>query len=128
MKAHREVNYRHSSLRSVVGQAFGVWKRRFPILKVIPPYSLRNQGLFVVAYYTIHNFIRKSYEVNDPLFKQVLHRINPWIDVSKQEAGPIVSYIKPEQQPGQLEDNTKFMKKKVQDAMATHMWDTDNGM
>ncbi|XP_019054096.1 PREDICTED: uncharacterized protein LOC109114993 [Nelumbo nucifera] len=50
----------HTSLRSVIVRSFGVYKARFPILKCMPCYPLRTQQLIVVAYMTIHNFIRDN--------------------------------------------------------------------
>ncbi|XP_043716301.1 uncharacterized protein LOC122664519 [Telopea speciosissima] len=53
-------NFTHSSLRTVIERSFGVLKKRFPILKMMPSYDLKTQVLIVIACVTIHNFIRKQ--------------------------------------------------------------------
>lgn len=88
-------NYRHSFLLSVVERAFGVLKKRVPILKSILSYPLQYQQLFVVACCTINNFIRKSCGVTGPLFEVALRRLNFWVDVVEWEEGLMVSYVSP---------------------------------
>lgn len=51
-------NYYHSSLRNVIERCFGILKAKFPILKLMPPYSLRRQRQIVIAACTLHNFIK----------------------------------------------------------------------
>ncbi|XP_048322916.1 uncharacterized protein LOC125420366 [Ziziphus jujuba] len=63
------LNYRHSSLRNVIERCFGVLKMRFRILKMMPPYKQSRQPLIVIAYCTLHNFIRK-WAQNDVMFRQ----------------------------------------------------------
>jgi hypothetical protein len=75
-------NRRHSSLRSVVEQSFGMLKNHFPILRKMPPYPIRYQRLFMIACCSIHNFIRKHSGVEDPLFNEALQGLNPWVDVT----------------------------------------------
>ncbi|GAV75419.1 DDE_4 domain-containing protein, partial [Cephalotus follicularis] len=53
-------NYNHSSLRSVIEQAFGVWKKKWKIIKTMPSYPLDRQFKIVAATMTLHNFIRKN--------------------------------------------------------------------
>ena len=53
-------NFTHSSLRTVIERSFGVLKKRFPILKMMPPYKFKTQVLIVIASVTLHNFIRKQ--------------------------------------------------------------------
>lgn len=55
-------NFAHSPLRTVIARSFGVLKKRFPMLKMMPSYSFDTQVLIVVACVTIHNFIRKQQE------------------------------------------------------------------
>ncbi|XP_060967285.1 uncharacterized protein LOC133035443 [Cannabis sativa] len=62
-------NYRHSSLRNVIEQCFGVLKARFPILKMMPPYKLSRQTLIVIACCTLHNFIRQCTQY-DHMFRE----------------------------------------------------------
>ena len=50
-------NYRHSSLRMVIEQYFGVLKARFLILNEMHSFSLSRQQLIVTPCYALHNFI-----------------------------------------------------------------------
>ncbi|KAG5557504.1 hypothetical protein RHGRI_007665 [Rhododendron griersonianum] len=62
-------NFRHSSLRNVIERCFGVLKARFPILKQMPPYSVRTQKYIPTACCTVHNWIR-MHDDNDDLFRE----------------------------------------------------------
>ncbi|XP_059654386.1 uncharacterized protein LOC132301124 [Cornus florida] len=53
-------NFRHSSLRNIIEQCFGLVKIRFAILKQMPPYHFDTQVLIVIACCTLHNFIRSQ--------------------------------------------------------------------
>ncbi|KAL0002352.1 hypothetical protein SO802_016133 [Lithocarpus litseifolius] len=50
-------NYRHSSLRMVIGRCFGVLKARFPILSCMANYKQSRQRLVVSTCCALHNFI-----------------------------------------------------------------------
>ncbi|KAI3922740.1 hypothetical protein MKW98_006871 [Papaver atlanticum] len=65
--ARENFNHAHSSLRNVIERCFGVLKARFPILKMMPSYSLRKQRNIGIASCVIHNFIRK-HAITDDLF------------------------------------------------------------
>ncbi|XP_020575535.1 putative nuclease HARBI1 [Phalaenopsis equestris] len=52
-------NKRHSSLRGVIEQTFGVWKKKWVILRDMPPYPFPKQVQIVIATMTIHNYIRR---------------------------------------------------------------------
>jgi hypothetical protein len=67
-------NYTHSLLRLAMKRTFGVWKAQFPIFDKMHPYLIASQRLFVVACYTVHNFIRKDCGANDQLFSVVLKK------------------------------------------------------
>jgi hypothetical protein len=122
IKSMRELfNYRHSALRSVIERSFAILKNRFPILRKMPPYPLRYQRLFMIACFTLHNFIRKFSAVNDPYFAEALRRINPWIDVAPQEEGEIVTFVSPEEQLDQSDASSVHMRK-LREAMARSMW------
>ncbi|OMO59018.1 Harbinger transposase-derived nuclease [Corchorus capsularis] len=62
-------NHRHSFLRNCIERCFGVLKARFPILKVMPPYSSRMQRYIVIACCTVHNFIR-THRIRDLMFEE----------------------------------------------------------
>ena len=51
-------NLRHASAHNVVEQIFGVLKRRFRILELIPEYEMGIQALIPPALAALHNFIR----------------------------------------------------------------------
>ena len=61
-------NYRHLVLRNVIERCFSVLKTQFPILKTMPYYKSSRQPSIVVAYCTLHNWIRLLTR-NDQLFK-----------------------------------------------------------
>ncbi|XP_059635445.1 uncharacterized protein LOC132277619 [Cornus florida] len=73
-RAHRQphgrekiYNHRHSSLRNIIERCFRMLKMKFPILKQMPPYKFEAQVVIVLAYCTLHNFIRKEAHI-DPIF------------------------------------------------------------
>ena len=57
-------NYLHSSLCSVIQRVFGVWKKKWKILKNMPLFHIRTQGHIIVVTMILHNFIR-THENND---------------------------------------------------------------
>ncbi|PKU71154.1 uncharacterized protein LOC110095181 [Dendrobium catenatum] len=66
---HKELfNSRHSSLRSVIERSFGVWKKKWGILRDMPNYSFKKQRLIVVGTMGLHNYIRRHISRNDPDF------------------------------------------------------------
>ncbi|XP_021716490.1 putative nuclease HARBI1 isoform X1 [Chenopodium quinoa] len=52
-------NYSHSSLRNVIERTFGVWKKRWRILSIMPSFSLETQKKLVAATMAMHNYIRR---------------------------------------------------------------------
>ena len=58
--ANELFNLRHSSLRNVVERIFGVFKSRFTIFKVAPPFLFQTQAELVLACAGLHNFLRKE--------------------------------------------------------------------
>ncbi|XP_015932458.1 uncharacterized protein LOC107458771 [Arachis duranensis] len=62
-------NYAHSSLRSVAERTFGVWKKRWKILRDMPSFSYKKQVQIVIATTTLHNYIRR-YSTSDCKFKK----------------------------------------------------------
>ncbi|XP_020531703.1 putative nuclease HARBI1 [Amborella trichopoda] len=63
-------NLRHSSLRNVIECAFGVLKKRFPILKVATTYPYETQVKIVAAAWTLHNHIRTITGGDDWLYEE----------------------------------------------------------
>ncbi|KAH6785500.1 hypothetical protein C2S51_037955 [Perilla frutescens var. frutescens] len=53
-------NLRHASLRNVIERIFGVFKSRFTIFKIAPPFSFQTQAELVLACAGLHNFLRKE--------------------------------------------------------------------
>ncbi|KAL5552924.1 hypothetical protein UlMin_040325 [Ulmus minor] len=53
-----QFNYRHASLRNAIERTFGIWKRRFPILRSMHQFPLDKQAMIPVACAVLHNFIR----------------------------------------------------------------------
>ncbi|KAK3212751.1 hypothetical protein Dsin_017457 [Dipteronia sinensis] len=62
-------NQCYSKLRNIIECAFGVLKACFPILKRMPSSSIDTQKRIVLAYFALHNFLRKT-SFNDELFSQ----------------------------------------------------------
>lgn len=52
-------NHAHSSLRSVIERTFGVWKKKWKVLRDMPSYPFGKQVKIVIATMSLHNFIRK---------------------------------------------------------------------
>ncbi|KAL9678977.1 hypothetical protein QQ045_016829 [Rhodiola kirilowii] len=55
---YEKFNYRHSSLRTTIERAFGILKKSWKILKVMPQVSDKRQSDIITATFTMHNFIR----------------------------------------------------------------------
>jgi hypothetical protein len=102
-------NYRHSSLWIVAERSFAVLKNWFPILYKVPPYSLRYQRLFVITCFTLHNFIRKYSETEDPFFKEALTRLNPWVDEDDRQEQDMASNVSPGERQDQSEASSVVM-------------------
>jgi hypothetical protein len=60
-------NLRHAKLRNVVERTYGVVKKRFKILKLMPSYSFEEQVKLVKCCFLLHNFInvRENGEEDD---------------------------------------------------------------
>ncbi|CAN6579859.1 unnamed protein product [Malus baccata var. baccata] len=55
---HKEVfNHMHSSLRSIIERTFGVWKKKWAILRDMPNYPFNKQVKIVIATMALHNYI-----------------------------------------------------------------------
>ncbi|KAK8957096.1 hypothetical protein KSP39_PZI000389 [Platanthera zijinensis] len=63
-------NQSHSSLRSVIERTFGVWKKKWAILRDMPSYSFTKQKRIVLATIALHNFIRRHPSRIDPDFRE----------------------------------------------------------
>ncbi|KAI0502633.1 hypothetical protein KFK09_017588 [Dendrobium nobile] len=61
-------NKRHSSLRGVIERSFGVWKKKWVILRDMPIYSFKKQIKIVIATMALHNYIRWHPSRKDPDF------------------------------------------------------------
>ncbi|KAI0498615.1 hypothetical protein KFK09_019505 [Dendrobium nobile] len=61
-------NKRHSSLRGVIERSFGVWKKKWVILRDMPTYQFKKQVKIVVATMALHNYIRRHPSRDDPEF------------------------------------------------------------
>ena len=53
-------NFRHSQLRTTIERTFGVFKKRFPIFKLMPSYKPSRQGSMMIAACACHNWIRMN--------------------------------------------------------------------
>ncbi|KAL5569766.1 hypothetical protein UlMin_026341 [Ulmus minor] len=53
-----QFNYQHASLRNAIERTFGIWKKRFPILRSMHQFPLDKHAMILVACAVLHNFIR----------------------------------------------------------------------
>ncbi|KAL8106144.1 hypothetical protein AgCh_029810 [Apium graveolens] len=55
-------NHRHSSLRNAIERAFGVLKKRFPIIAsgTEPNYRMKTQNLIILSCFILHNYLIKK--------------------------------------------------------------------
>lgn len=81
-------NYTHSSLRNCVERTFGVWKKRFKILRNMPPYSIQKQVKIVVACGILHNFIIMVRQ-DDPLIRSYDQDGMPVAVIRRANDGPL---------------------------------------
>lgn len=58
-------NLRHASLRNVIERAFGVLKKRFPLLKQMNSYFLEFQIQLILCCFMTHNFVRRNQGYED---------------------------------------------------------------
>ncbi|KAI3500759.1 hypothetical protein L1887_36584 [Cichorium endivia] len=70
LSKEEKFNHAHAQLRNVIERAYGVLKKRFPILKQMAPYPFSVQRDIVIACFAVHNFIRK-YKIDDQLFAEM---------------------------------------------------------
>ena len=70
-------NHRHSSLHNAVERAFGVLKKRFPIIasKTEPTYGVKTQNLIIIACCILHNFLMMV-DPDEDLVAEVDEEIN----------------------------------------------------
>ncbi|KAL5556591.1 hypothetical protein UlMin_038827 [Ulmus minor] len=59
-EGYKEVfNHAHSFLRSVIERTFGVWKKKWKILRYMPSYSFEKQVKIIITTMTFHKYIRR---------------------------------------------------------------------
>lgn len=71
-------NLRHASLRNSIERAFGVLKKRFPIVRSMaePFYSCKTQGHIFLACCILHNFLREEdhdLNIEEEVIEETLH-------------------------------------------------------
>ncbi|KAL0009002.1 hypothetical protein SO802_010504 [Lithocarpus litseifolius] len=116
-------NYRHSSLRMVIEQSFGVLKAHFPILNLMPNFKPLRQRYVIVACCALHNFIRINNR-NDTMF-------NSWQNVDMErkttEGRSSTSSSAPESSTTrrhlvEMSDEAKRVMSQFRDQMTDTMW------
>ena len=65
-------NQSHARLRNVIECAFGVFKARFLILKIIVPYSFVAQTKIVMACFSINNFFKQILIIDSFFFNMLI--------------------------------------------------------
>ncbi|XP_042400940.1 uncharacterized protein LOC121990965 [Zingiber officinale] len=53
-------NLCHAYLRNAIERIFGIFKSRFKVFKIAPPFPYTTQAELVLAYAGLHNFLRKE--------------------------------------------------------------------
>jgi hypothetical protein len=101
-------NHHHELLRNHVERAFGVLKKRFPILKVATFHKLKNQVRIPIAAAIFHNIIKS------------LDGDEEWLDDQPDNINPSYSIALPDGEqvndPGGAQGNV------LSDAIAQEMW------
>ncbi|KAL0385195.1 UNVERIFIED_CONTAM: hypothetical protein Sradi_2913800 [Sesamum radiatum] len=106
-------NHAHSRLRNVIERAFGVLKKRFPILQWgMPSYLLNHQVDIVIACCTLHNFIRK-FSNDDIIFNEPDGDAPQDMDSFYHRGHPTLSEIEEQ--------------RNLRDSIAMQMWASQNG-
>ncbi|KAG5546935.1 hypothetical protein RHGRI_012840 [Rhododendron griersonianum] len=78
MNLYKYSNRWHSSLRSAIERAFGVWKNRWRMMKETSTYLVRIHKLFVIASMAIHKFIRRN-SLHDEGFAEVIGKDDKYV-------------------------------------------------
>jgi hypothetical protein len=103
-------NHRHAILRNHIERAFGVLKKRFPILKVGTYYPIESQVMIPAAAVVFHNIIRG------------LNRSEEWLDFLPNNIDPSTYVNLPEgdtNYPSEMESNHGNA---LRDQIAHQMW------
>ncbi|XP_020575313.1 putative nuclease HARBI1 [Phalaenopsis equestris] len=87
-------NKRHSSLRGVIERTFGVWKKKWVILRDMPSYPFQKQVYIVVATMALHNFIRRHSSQSDTDFSMA---DNDELNILEQPTGHVGGHSLPEE-------------------------------
>ncbi|XP_075079936.1 uncharacterized protein LOC107805043 [Nicotiana tabacum] len=104
-------NLRHASLRNAIKRAFGVLKKRFPIISSLtePSYGVETQKLIIFACCILHNYLRVA-DPNDELLAQVDAELMNDNDVHEEPPNP-------------RESNEEFRRGElIRDGMTADMW------
>ncbi|XP_074327416.1 uncharacterized protein LOC141665336 [Apium graveolens] len=98
--ANELFNLCHSSLRNVIERIFGIFKSRFTIFKIAPPFPFQVQAELVLACAGLHNFLRKECRSDEFPFEVVDDQSLDMEDADNHESNI------PSQQQQRTEANT----------------------
>ena len=103
-------NLRHASLRNAIERAFGVLKKRFPIIASanIPTYGIQTQKAIILACCILHNYLMSA-DPDDSLIDEVDHELN--VGPTEQE------YYAPRN-----ENEDAARGEQLRDSIANDMW------
>ncbi|XP_075096191.1 uncharacterized protein LOC142174308 [Nicotiana tabacum] len=104
-------NLRHASLHNAIERAFGVLKKRFPIISssTEPSYGVETQKLIIFSCCILHNYLRGA-DPNDELLAQVDAKLMNDNDVHEEPPNP-------------RESSEEFRKGElIRDGIAADMW------
>ncbi|XP_042058648.1 uncharacterized protein LOC121803013 isoform X1 [Salvia splendens] len=97
-------NMRHTKARNVIDRAFGVLKIRWGILKSSSFYHVQTQIRLIMAFFLLHNFIRREIEVD--LVELELDTNNFTANTEEDNiVGEYVEYIEPSSEWTQFRDS-----------------------
>lgn len=108
-------NLHHACARNVIERIFGVLKKRFQILVILPDYEMGLQACIPPALAAIHNFIQH----HDPAKIDEYHEFRQRMMESEPGEWAHVEGVLATEIPGMAERNQANMRR---DQMASAMW------
>ena len=114
-------NLRHAKLRNIIERAFGVIKKRFPLLVNMKNYHFAFQCDLVMCCFILHNFIRmqEAFESDDEISDDEDD------DNEEEKVQEVVDYAR--YREANVSEKTRYNEAKVwRDNMALDMWNSYN--
>ena len=104
-------NRQHSSLRAVIECQFGILKNRFKILRQMIPFkTFKKQVQVVLAYFILHNFIKRHSVVDEP----------DWELSEEEDNDAIPEPVAPDNLDSDDDEDDAYLKNR--DVIALNLW------